>query len=32
MDQNFRIKTGWKDGLDIGLDSKETAKWMTEYK
>jgi len=32
MDKNFRIKTGWKDSLDIGLDSKETAKWMADYK
>ena len=32
MDKNFRIKTGWKDSLDIGIDSKETAKWMADYK
>ena len=32
MDKNFRIKTGWKDSLDIGIDSKVTAKWLGDYK
>ena len=31
MDKNFRIKTGWKDSLDIGIDSKETVKWLVNY-
>ena len=31
LDKNFRIKTGWKDSLDIGIDSKETAKWLGNY-
>ena len=32
MDKNFRVKTGWKDSLDIAIDSKVTAKWLIDLK
>ena len=32
MDKNFRVKTGWKDSLDIAIDSKETTKWLIDSK